>query len=1326
MRNLKTTAYRQTELRADLPLTATAWDTVSNTIICAFGPTPTQPVIELKRRSTTISDGEEFSNITSWDAPCPLPELECDEILLLQHFADIATSCLVLAGGDVVVVREDPSPDQEKIEIVGSVDVGICAAAWAPDEELLAIVTRADTLVLMSRTFEPLNEASFSAEDLKVSKQVSVGWGQKETQFQGRRAKAMRDPTVPETVEQGKASPYEDGAVTISWRGDGQFVAINSVVPDHRRVVRVFSREAVLDSVSEAVDCLESALSWRPSGNLIAGIKRLENKIQVVFFERNGLRHGQFDLRASKEEMDDWASSISLSWNTDSSVLAVSFKDRVQLWTMGNYHYYLKQEFQLKSVIGKALLRWHPETPLRVTLGTAEDLLDISFLPMVARGSTVPPNDDGIVAVINGKSLKLTPLKQACVPPPMSFCDVSFDFNIIDCSVSQNGQRIAVLTTHTLDLCQWTTRRANNGDLRFTTSVQRHSTPLPSSDTSPHILRYTQVAEKDNEIHILAPGQYGTPAACLKVAGSEALLAGDFEDIAIPPGSDNLLTDILHESIACTSSSLDATILLPYSPDSGTSRLSGSQPNSTLFSLPSAQITHMNGDTNGHTAQYHKVSLSPKGNLFIDDILLVRECTSYVLTSAHLIFTTSQHLLKFVHLTTPSEMQVPGDTPEVDERCRSVERGAKIVTVIPSIYAVVLQMPRGNTETIYPRLLVLSGIRHHLKQRDYLSAFLACQTHQVDMNILHDYDPETFLSDVPKFIDQLKKPGRIDEFLSKLKDEDVTQTLYRDTLNTRDQSSAQSDPPKPGAKVNLIAGSFLASLSSRPSTYSQNIITAHVSKRPPDLNAALTLISTILASSPEEAETAISHLVFLTDSNRLFDAALSLYDLDLTLLVAQTAQRDPREYMPFLQSLHALPLLRRKYMIDNHLRKYSRALASLHALSAHDEVESYTVRHSLYTTALDLYKFDKPHRETMTRLYAQHLSSQSHHASAATLFESLGDFIQAYPLYALAHRWREAMTCASLIPLDSTQLATLATSLATTCADESRDYRSAATIHAEYLDDIPSAARLLCRGSYFADATRILALRGLGAEIPSIIDTALTEKFGEILELIADCKSQLASQVPRIADLRLKKEEDPLAFYGGDPSLVDPNAADIPDNISLAATDASTLGGQSLFTRYGSNASKFGGTVASNVSRKTSKTKRREERKRARGKKGSVYEEEYLVASVGRLIERVNGVHDEVGRLISGLLRRGMREQATKVDEVVKEMCEACKKATGEVWQVPQGQGQGQAAESSSYDVNGDGRPPGADGVFWESQQGSQQKEAPEVKAWSTNELVTP
>jgi elongator complex protein 1 len=112
---------------------------------------------------------------------------------------------------------------------------------------------------------------------------------------------------------------------------------------------------------------------------------------------------------------------------------------------------------------------------------------------------------------------------------------------------------------------------------------------------------------------------------------------------------------------------------------------------------------------------------------------------------------------------------VPPDTPEEDERCRSIENGAIIVSVCPSIFTVTLQMPRGNLETIYPRALVVSGIRRYLDRGDFMDAFTACRTHMVDMNILHDYDPKKFLKNVGNFIQRLEKGIFIDEFLMSLK-----------------------------------------------------------------------------------------------------------------------------------------------------------------------------------------------------------------------------------------------------------------------------------------------------------------------------------------------------------------------------------------------------------------------------------------------------------------------------------------------------------------------------------------------------------------------------
>lgn len=114
-------------------------------------------------------------------------------------------------------------------------------------------------------------------------------------------------------------------------------------------------------------------------------------------------------------------------------------------------------------------------------------------------------------------------------------------------------------------------------------------------------------------------------------------------------------------------------------------------------------------------------------------------------------------------------MEVPADTPETDERCRSIERGGRIVTVTPSNFAVTLQMPRGNLETIYPRALVLAGIRAFIDAKEYRQAYLTCRNQMVDMNILHDYAPQQFMENVPLFIAQVKKVEYIDEFLSRLK-----------------------------------------------------------------------------------------------------------------------------------------------------------------------------------------------------------------------------------------------------------------------------------------------------------------------------------------------------------------------------------------------------------------------------------------------------------------------------------------------------------------------------------------------------------------------------
>jgi elongator complex protein 1 len=417
-----------------------------------------------------------------------------------------------------------------------------------------------------------------------------------------------------------------------------------------------------------------------------------------------------------------------------------------------------------------------------------------------------------------------------------------------------------------------------------------------------------------------------------------------------------------------------------------------------------------------------------------------------------------------------------------------------------------------------------------------------------------------------------------------------------------------------------------------------------------------------------------------------------------------------------LQSLQDLPPLRRKYRIDDQLERRFKALTHLKDLQAFDEVQEYVQKHSLYTEALSMYQYDTARLKEIMQLYANYLKTTNKHKDAALAYEYLGDHAAAWPCYRAANLWREALSSATLADVPPSELEGLASSLAEDLA-ESKDYLSAASITLDYLSDIASAARLLCKGCHFAEAVRIVTLRRQPELITSVIDAGLIERSADMTEFLADMKGQLLAQVPRLQDLRQKKAEDPLAFFEG---LDDNNAgANIPDNISLAPTD--TTSGGTFMTRYTNQT----GTVNTQATRKTSKNKRREERKRARGKKGTVYEEEYLTNSIERLIERINSMQDEIQRLVEGLVKRGMRERADAVSSAVADVIEKCRGAVKEMYPPSTG-ADGAVQEGGVALLNGDVvKPVGADATLWDSlQEVGKKREAPVVKAFERLSLL--
>lgn len=648
---------------------------------------------------------------------------------------------------------------------------------------------------------------------------------------------------------------------------------------------------------------------------------------------------------------------------------------------------------------------------------------------------------------------------------------------------------------------------------------------------------------------------------------------------------------------------------------------------------------------------------------------------------------------------------------------------------MPTTMSVVLQMPRGNLETIYPRAMVLAGIRQLIDEKEYGKAFAHCRTQRVDMNILYDHNPAQFLSNIGLFLDQLNDVAHIDLFLASLREDDVTETMYKDTKNPKatmnfaaSANNADVARKAPPSKVNAICDSILKSIQARKGANLQNVITANVCKNPPALEDGLLVVADLIQEDEGMAEKAVEHICFLQDINRLYDHALGLYNLDLALLVAQQSQRDPREYLPFIQDLHEKPETRRKFAIDDHLGRREKALQHLHALNVFDEVKTYTTRHDLYQTALRLYRYDTDRHNVLTDLYAAYLESQSKYREAGLAYESLNNFARATSCYRAAGAacWRECLFTAQLQEptLSADSLADLASALADALW-EAKDYASAATVHLEYLDNPDEAVRCLCRGYLFADAMRLVVRRNRPELLASAVDTGLADALSSSTEFLADCKAQLRAQVPRIAELRRKAIEDPLAFYEGErPSAF----ADIPDDVSVASSRVSTSA--SLFTRYTGKAGSVG-TVGSNVSRATSKNRKREEKKRARGRKGTVYEAEYLVNSVRRLVERVESAKGEVERLVFGLMRRGMAERARAIQALADEIVEACCVAVKDVFGDPETQGISEQAEGVPMTLEDMYRPSGADAVLQASLDTANARQvAPVITAFSRLSLL--
>lgn len=301
------------------------------------------------------------------------------------------------------------SLDSEELRHI-PLEQNIACTAWNSTQETLAVVFENSEVATYNIDYESGIARRLAKSELgaKVPQTVYVGWGSANTQFRGTEGKKKQD--VPIDVK-----PVVDKHPRISWRGNGEMFVVNYWTND-TRTFKVFEDPCTPVFECEGVAGLQSAIAWRPEGNMIAVPVCANGCNSIVIFEKNGYKRFEFPLVHTNDEVLD------LKWSPEGEILAVFQQNKAEehslsLYTTSNYKWYLKQHLHFPITTEIINFDWViiSKSQFCLRIFTSSDILTYAFKYVV----DVCTKAGAICGVIDGFSVRLTSFRHASLPPPM-------------------------------------------------------------------------------------------------------------------------------------------------------------------------------------------------------------------------------------------------------------------------------------------------------------------------------------------------------------------------------------------------------------------------------------------------------------------------------------------------------------------------------------------------------------------------------------------------------------------------------------------------------------------------------------------------------------------------------------------------------------------------------------------------------------------------------------------------------------------------------------------------------------------------------------------
>ncbi|XP_076644239.1 elongator complex protein 1 isoform X1 [Halictus rubicundus] len=1174
--------------------------------------------------------------------------------------------------GDIITISMEP---KFGFEVMFQLNVDLQCMKLSPDHEMIILITVDGIVITMVSTFHVISEVDLYAPDFGTKQFITVGWGRKETQFHGSEGKkaAVAQPVKISQNEQ------DDESYRITWREDGSLFAVGFLHLEHKvRQFKVFNRDGILQYASELANGLEESLSWKPSGSLIATPQTLPNKHVVALFEKNGLKHREFLLPFKPNEIR----VKDLFWSPDSEILTIwciaqeDLSSILQLWTENNCHWYLKQTIRFPKDNSLIYATWSTMFSYkRLIMLTSKELVacDYNWCINHSIGKTI--HDKSVVGVIDGYKLLMTGLRIGIIPPPMAHTiletpepvnaivfapDVEnentwFDSNTLFC-ISESNKLI--FYKHTVESQMLDYKCIGSYNIEWNNPSMEYQNSFYNVHNFCWLNKnkvLCSLSVNDRSFLCTLSLRGVDDQANGRVVAEELLPMNDLI-LHIVPSSNSRRAYIFTERYAAMYSEVSELLTI-----------------NVQFPqhINTVEVVNVDGKEIVLSLSY--------GNCFcINGKETANNITSFFVHSDFLLLTTLQHTLICVkineedflelirhNLTVKPWENLNNEKSFTELNVRRVERGSQLIAAIPRDSKTILQMPRGNLECIQPRALSLYIVGYYLDNCDYLAAFDLMRRQRINLNLIYDHNPNKFIENAETFVEQVSKPSWLSLFLTELGEECITTTIYANYYKNPNQANAGNVATN---KVELVCD-LMRNIMENKNTGNyliQPILISLVKdRRRQGLEGALSKIREIRKSEDAAknvecitSDEALKYLLYIVDVNTLFDTALGMYDFDLAMFIASRSQKDPKEYIPFLNDMRELDENYMKYSIDLHLKRYESALEHLaREPNRFDECVNLIRDQDLYTKALKLFKKDNAKYTEIARMCGEFLLKKRHYQEAGIMFHRSKDLKEALNAYKLAGSWQDVIVLSTEMKLSLTEKRALYKELSDRLKSDKR-YEEAANICINYLEDEEETAVCLCNGKRWKDAVRIAHDRERLDLIESHVKVSVFDYADHLMSQIEKNRQDFEHYKSRLAVVRANIPERNAQSCAGvisdNDSVYDGGISDLgSDTTSIASTTASQR------SRLSSLSGK---------SYRSSKNRRKHERKLLSLKKGSAFEDLALIQALYQIINSIYKEKDELRGLVQMLVYFDRDEYANKLQNTMEQFLHTIERSKPEIW----------------------------------------------------------